>query len=134
MQTSVTFKNLDPSDHLKGYVREKLDRFDKYLDNPAEATVVLTVEKHRHIVEITITGDRLNLIGKEETADMYSAIDLTLDKIDKQIKKSKEKIRSRRAASRVPAKEMIAEKSAIPEEASGRQVKVKNIEYKPMDI
>ena len=41
MQTSVTFKNIDASDHLKSYVGDKLDRFDKYLDNPAEASVVL---------------------------------------------------------------------------------------------
>jgi putative sigma-54 modulation protein len=40
MQTSVTFKNLDPTDTLKSYVRDKLDRFDRYLDNPAEANVV----------------------------------------------------------------------------------------------
>ncbi|HAY39325.1 MAG TPA: ribosome-associated translation inhibitor RaiA, partial [Desulfobacteraceae bacterium] len=37
MQTSVTFKNIDPSENLKSYVGEKLDRFDKYLYNPAEA-------------------------------------------------------------------------------------------------
>ena len=40
MQTSVTFKNLDPTDTLKSYVRDKLDRFDRLLDNPAEANVV----------------------------------------------------------------------------------------------
>ena len=39
MQTSVTFKNLDPSDNLKSYVGDKLDRFDKFLDNPAAVTV-----------------------------------------------------------------------------------------------
>ena len=65
MQTSVTFKNLDSSENLKSYVRDKLDRFDKYLDNPAEATVKLSVEKFRHIAEINIFGDRLNLMGKE---------------------------------------------------------------------
>jgi putative sigma-54 modulation protein len=48
MQTSVTFKNIDPSDHLKAYVRDKLDRFDRFLDNPAEANVVLSVEKFGH--------------------------------------------------------------------------------------
>ena len=48
MQTSVTFKNIDPSDNLKDYVGDKLNRFDKYLDNPAEASVVLAVEKFRH--------------------------------------------------------------------------------------
>jgi len=80
MQTSVTFKNLDPSEHLKAYVGEKLNRFDKYLYNAAEANVVLSVEKFRHLAEINITGDRLNINGKEETGDMYSAIDLVLDK------------------------------------------------------
>ena len=66
MQTSVTFKNLDPSENLKSYVMEKLDRFDRLLDNPAEANVVLSVEKFRHIAEININGDKLNINGKEE--------------------------------------------------------------------
>jgi len=134
MQTSVTFKNLDPSDHLKSYAGEKLDRLDKFLDNPAEASVVLTVEKFRHIAEITILGDRLNLIGKEETNDMYSAIDMALDKLEKQIKKNKQKIRERRSGSKTSAKEMLAEAIAVPKEGPAGQVKIENIEYKPMDI
>ena len=96
MQTYVTFKNLDPSEHLKAYVSDKLDRFDKFLDNPAEANVVLAVEKFRHIAEINISGDRLNINGREETEDMYSAIDMVLDKLGQQIKKHKQKIRERR--------------------------------------
>ena len=59
MQTSVTFKNIDSSENLRNYVSDKLDRFDKYLYNPAEASVVLSVEKFRHIAEINIKGDRL---------------------------------------------------------------------------
>ena len=90
MQTSVTFKNIEASDSLKSYVSEKLDRFDKFLYNIAEASVVLSVEKFRHIAEINIVGDRLNIYGKEETEDMYSAIDMVLDKLEKQIKKSKQ--------------------------------------------
>ena len=100
MQTSVTFKNLDPSETLKSYVTDKLDRFDRLLDNPAEANVVLSVEKFRHIAEINIAGDRLNVNGKEETVDMYSAIDMVLDKLEKQIKKGKQKIRERRPGSK----------------------------------
>ena len=134
MQTSVTFKNLDPSDHLKSYAGEKLDRLDKFLDNPAEANVVLTVEKFRHIAEITILGDRLNLIGKEETNDMYSAIDMALDKLETQIKKNKQKIRERRSGSKASAKEILAEAAAAPKEDVAGGVKIKHIEYKPMDI
>lgn len=134
MQTSVTFKNLDPSDHLKSYVGDKLDRFDKFLDNPAEANVVLAVEKFRHIAEINISGDRLSIIGKEETVDMYSAIDMVLDKLEKQIKKNKEKIRERRSALKKRNRSMLDEVSNPPDEDMERQIKIRNIEYKPMDI
>jgi putative sigma-54 modulation protein len=134
MQTSVTFKNLDSSDTLKSYVEEKLDRFDRLLDNPAEANVVLSVEKFRHMAEINIIGDRLSIIGKEETIDMYSAIDMVLDKLEKQIKKSKEKIRERRSNDSVRNKGMLAEELNLPEEELELQVKVKHIEYKPMHV
>ncbi len=134
MQTSVTFKNLDSSDTLKSYVEEKLARFDRLLDNPAEANVVLSVEKFRHMAEINIIGDRLSIIGKEETIDMYSAIDMVLDKLEKQIKKSKEKIRERRSNDSVRNKGMLAEELNLPEEELELQVKVKHIEYKPMHV
>ena len=134
MQTSVTFKNLDPTDTLKSYVRDKLDRFDRLLDNPAEANVVLLVEKFRHIAEININGDRLTINGKEETNDMYSAIDMVLDKLEKQIKKNKQKIRERRPG--VSSKNIALMEADInlPDEEHVREVKVKNIEYKPMDV
>ena len=133
MQTSVTFKNLDPSDTLKSYVTDKLNRFDRLLDNPAEANVVLSVEKFRHIAEINIAGDRLTINGKEETVDMYSAIDNVMDKLEKQIKKNKQKIRERRTGSKAKNFTMDDEVAAVDDEIE-RQVRVKNIEYKPMDV
>ncbi|MEJ2656253.1 MAG: ribosome-associated translation inhibitor RaiA [Desulfobacterales bacterium] len=134
MQTSVTFKNIDPSENLKAYVGEKLDRFDKYLYNPAEANVVLSVEKFRHMAEINIIGDRLNIYGKEVTDDMYSAIDIALDKLEKQIKKNKQKIRKHRAGQKSNAKEHIGEVTPFGEDEAARHIIVKNIEYKPMDV
>ena len=130
MHTSVTFKNIDPSDNLKAYVQDKLDRYDRFLDSPAEANVVLSVEKFRHIAEININGRKLNIIGKEETNDMYSAIDMVLDKVGKQIKKNKEKIRDRRGGAKMGA---FPEELAQMEDDEKRVV-VKNIEYKPMDV
>ena len=134
MQTSVTFKNLNSSEHLKSYVGDKLNRFDKYLYNPAEANVVLSVEKFRHMAEINIIGDRLNINGKEETDDMYSAIDMVLDKLEKQIKKNKQKIRERRSGSKLRAKNIFDEEPTHPDDESTGHVMVKNIEYKPMDV
>jgi putative sigma-54 modulation protein len=136
MQTSVTFKNLDPSDHLKAYVTEKLNRFDRFLDNPAEASVVLSVEKFRHIAEINITGDRLKINGREETGDMYSAIDMVLDKLEKQIKKSKQKVRERRTDRRTgktpPEESNFEEAPASTEDIRG-EIIVTPIDFKPMD-
>lgn len=134
MQTSVTFKNLDSSENLKSYVADKLDRFDRLLNNPAEAKVVLSVEKFRHIAEINIIGDKLNINGKEETNDMYSAIDMVLDKLEKQIKRSKQKIRGRRKNSKARAKRTISYETSSFEDETEGQIKIKNIEYKPMDI
>jgi putative sigma-54 modulation protein len=134
MQTSVTFKNLDPSDHLKKYVGDKLDRFDKYLYNPAEASVVLSVEKFRHIAEINITGDRLKINGKEETEDMYSAIDMVLDKLEKQIKKTKQKKWDRRGATRGRTRRQTGEVTAEADEEDLPRLRVQDIEYKPMHV
>ncbi len=134
MQTSVTFKNIDPSDHLKTFVQDKLNRFDKYLDNPAEANVVLSVEKFRHIAEINIAGDRLNINGKEETEDMYSAIDMVLDKLESQIKKNKQKIRKRRTAAKGKNRNYLPEHVAYSDDDTPREVRVQTIEYKPMDV
>jgi putative sigma-54 modulation protein len=134
MQTSVTFKNIDSSENLRTYVSDKLDRFDKYLYNPAEASVVLSVEKFRHIAEINIKGDRLNINGKEETEDMYSSIDMVLDKLEKQIKKSKEKLSEKRPGSKYREREALSAEPFRGEEDFEKQVKIKHIEFKPMDV
>ncbi|MBW1759345.1 MAG: ribosome-associated translation inhibitor RaiA [Deltaproteobacteria bacterium] len=135
MQSSITFKNIDPSKHFKSYVQNKLDRFDKLLDNPAETKVVLSVEKLRHIAEINLTGDKLNINAKEANNDMHAAIDLVLDKIEKQIKKSKEKTKQRRSGfKKSKTNNLMAEGTAFQEEEFLKQVKVRNIEYKPMGV
>ncbi len=139
MQKSITFINLDPSETLKVYASEKLDRFDKYLDNPAKANVVLTVEKFRHIAEISISADGFMINAHEETSDMYSAIDMALDKLDKQIKKNKQKFKKRRSiAARSKTFPYEGTGAALPEELSEEQrpsiARIKSIEYKPMSV
>ena len=93
MQTMVTFKKMDSSDSLTAYAQKKLDKFDRMLDNPGEAHLVLSVQKIRHIAELTLTCDRLNIHAKEESENMYSSIDTLMDKVTGQIKKHKEKVK-----------------------------------------
>ncbi|MBU2489921.1 MAG: ribosome-associated translation inhibitor RaiA [Proteobacteria bacterium] len=135
MHTSVTFKNLEPSDSLRSYVADKLDRFDKYLDNPAVAAVVFSVEKFRHSAEITLTGDRLNINAEEENQDMYTAIDKVLDKLEKQLKKNKQKIRDKRTG-KARARSQQDEAMGSGGEGSDDEssLSIETIEYKPMDV
>lgn len=138
MQISVTFRNVEPADNLKAYVKTKLDRFDRFFNNPAEANVVLTVDKFRQIAEINLIGDRLHLIAKEETTDMYSAIDTACDKLDAQLKKSKQKINDKRAGGKHRA-EAVTQALEEMEEAEDEdepepKFSIETIEYKPMDV
>jgi putative sigma-54 modulation protein len=131
MNTSVRFKNLESSDALKSYVSEKLDRLDKYFNGPGEANVVLSIEKFRHSAEINIIGDRLSINGKEETGEMYSAIDMVLDKIEVQIKKNKQKSRDYRTKGKTVS---LSTEETVDEGAPSPRVRVHHIDYKPMDI
>jgi len=94
MQISITFKNIDSSDSLKSHIHEKFDRLDKMLDGPAEAHVVLSVEKLRNIIDINLVCDKIKIHAKDEAENnMYSAIDALSDKVKLQIRKYKDKQR-----------------------------------------
>ncbi|MDL2270040.1 ribosome-associated translation inhibitor RaiA [Desulfosarcina sp. OttesenSCG-928-A07] len=132
INTAVRFKNLESSDALRDYVHDKMGRLEKYFSGPVEASVVLSIEKFRHIAEISITGDRLAIHGKEETEEMYAAIDMIVDKLDAQIKKSKQKNRFQRERGKFDALPDEGSPEAASEESS--RVQAHAIEYKPMDV
>jgi len=93
MQISVTFRQMEPSEALKNYVTDRLNKFKRYLEGPVEAHVVLGLEKFRHLADVTIDSNGRIIKGKEENTDMYAAIDLVMDKIDMQLKKFRDKLR-----------------------------------------
>jgi putative sigma-54 modulation protein len=92
MHVAVTFKNIDPSDALKASVNKKLAKLDKLIYKPAEARAVFSIEKTRHIVEVKLTGAKLNMRAKESSDNMYSSIDLVVDKLRAQLSKNNGKI------------------------------------------
>jgi ribosomal subunit interface protein len=84
---------MEPSDALKSYAEDKLARVAKYIDEPIAAQVYLTVEKIRHSAEVTITAKGITIKASEETSDMYAAVDLVTDKIERQLKRYKERLK-----------------------------------------
>jgi putative sigma-54 modulation protein len=99
MKISVTFRNTEGDDWHKEYVDEKLKRLKKYIDNPVDAHVVLSVEKFRNVAEVNLTANGLSVNAKEEAKEMHLAIDEAIDKIERQLKKHKERIREHKANS-----------------------------------
>ncbi|MFQ5902878.1 MAG: ribosome hibernation-promoting factor, HPF/YfiA family [Candidatus Binatia bacterium] len=97
VRISVTFRHTQPTDALKRYAEEKAHKIGKYFYHPLDAHMVLSVDsKDRQLAEVTLQTRRLTIHGREETTDLYSAIDLVMDKIERQIRKYKTKTRLRR--------------------------------------
>jgi putative sigma-54 modulation protein len=136
MQVSVTFRNTGSESWFKDYVTERLNRIQKYIDKPVEAHVVLSVEKFRNVAEINIMAKGINLVGKEEAKDMQLAIDNVIDKIERQIKKHKEKSREHKSnASRAEEPGGLrAGSAAFEEEPKLRVVETRKIVLKPMSL
>ena len=93
MKISVTFRNAEGEDWQREYVEERLKKLKKYIDNPVDARVILSVEKFRNTAEINLMANGLNINGREEEKDMHLAIDNAIEKIERQLKKRREKVR-----------------------------------------
>ena len=134
MNISVTFRNSEAEEWLKEYVQRKLSKLDRYIDKPADAQVTLSVEKFRNVVEVKLLSKGVQINGKEEAKEMILAVDMVVDKIERQIKKHKEKVRSRKDATiRAASKHYDEEPAAdAQDEEPRRSVEIKKMVLKTM--
>lgn len=106
MQFSVTFRHMNSTDALKAYAKERMERVRKYLPDPISCHVVLSTERHLHRVDVTFTchnGDSIS--ANEITESMYSALDLVIAKVERQVRTRKgkrEEHRGRNASHAAP--------------------------------
>ena len=91
MQVTVSGHQVAVTEPLKNYATEKVGRIQKHFDHLTNTTVILHVEKNRHLAEATIHAKGATLHANAEGADMYAAIDSLADKLDRQVLKHKEK-------------------------------------------
>ncbi len=96
MQIAVTFRHLEANEGIKGYVKEKVEKLQKYIENPQEVHVVLSMEKFRQIAELTIVSDGMTLNSQGRDSDLYAAIDQMVDKMERQIRERRDKGRRKR--------------------------------------
>jgi len=138
MQVAVTFRHMDSSEPVRSYVAEKMMRVKKYIDEPVDAQVVLSVEKKiRHKVEVTLAAKGITIKAAEQTEDMYAAIDGVLDKLERQLKRYKEKIKMHKphaGRERQVAKTVYTAQSIDEGHAEPTIIKTDTFHVKPMSV
>lgn len=138
MQIAVTFRHMDTSEALRAYVEEKLARVKKYIEEPIDAQVALSVEKKiRHKAEVAIVAKGITIKGSEETNDMYAAIDAMVDKIERQLKRYKEKIKNHKPLTgreRQVEKTVLAAQSVDEGQTEPVIIRTHSFPVKPMSV
>jgi putative sigma-54 modulation protein len=136
MKISLTFRNTEGESWQKEYVDERLNKLKKYIERPVDTHVILSVEKFRNVAEVNMIADGLNINAKEEAKDMHLAIDNAIEKIERQLKKHKEKMRGHktnltRAEGITGMSEMSEETEEGPET---KLVETRKVVLKPMSL
>lgn len=142
MNIEITGRHIEVTPALREHVSEKLSKLDKLIDEPVDIHVVLFIEKHRHVAEIQIKARQGVFSGQEETGDLYISIAEVADKLEKQLRRSKDKrtARRRRDAVRTADAAVTMNEEALDEDAApapegniaGRIVRSENYRLKPM--
>lgn len=132
MKISVTFRNGEGENWQKTYVEERMQKLKKYLDAPAEAHIIVSVEKFRNTTEINLSSNGWNINAKEEAKDMRIALDRCVDKIEKQLKKQREKIREHKPKSIRRGQEKSSATDEVEETTANKITETRKVILKPM--
>lgn len=93
MQPNITGHHVDITPALRTFISDKMQRISRHFDHVISLNIVLTVEKHRNEAEATLHTAGKSLFATASNDDMYAAIDDLVDKLDKQVKRHKERVR-----------------------------------------
>jgi len=91
MNISITGRHMDVSDSIKEYATKKIQKLEKYFHQLIDANLIMFIIKQDHFVELLVNGDGVQFFASEKAGDMYSSIDLMMDKMENQIVRYKEK-------------------------------------------
>ena len=134
MELNIRGSKVAITEAMKSQIEEKLSRIDKYFENPESITahVNIKVDKLSQIIEVTIPTKKFTLRAEESHEDLYSAIDLVVDKLERQIRKNKTRLNDK--YKNLDVLEFNLNFDVNEDEVDDKKiVKRKNIEMKPMD-
>ena len=136
MEIFVRGDKIEVTKAIQDYAKEKLGRIDKYIGDAEKtrATVVVSVKGHNQKVEVTIPLKNIILRAEETKDDLYAAIDVVSDKLERQIRKNKTKLQSKKMKEKF-SKELMYDEIDVLEDEKDENLKIvkrKNVEVKPM--
>lgn len=134
MEIVIRGENIEITKAIQEYVNEKLSRITKYIgiDENPRAVVVVNVKGHRQKVEVTIPLKNVILRAEETREDLYAAIDVVVDKLERQIRKNKTKLQSKKLKEKMSKSLMLDAIEPEEDDNEGKIVKRKKVEVKPM--
>ena len=94
MQVNITFRGMDSTEALKNHLKQRIEHVEKFFDRAVEAHVVLSLERYLHHADLSLQAGHFLLRGKAKSEDMYKSIDEAMEKIERQLKRYKDKIRT----------------------------------------
>ena len=133
MEYKIRGKKVKITDDIKNYVESKLGKLDKYFENPETfiATVMVRTDGIDQVVEVTIPAKRMILRAEEKHTDVFAAIDLVLDKLERQIRKNKTRMSKKANKDKVIGLTIDFEIEK-EEKDTTKIVRRKDVELKPM--
>lgn len=142
MQIIFTGKHMEVSPALKQYAEQKLNKLDRFFDHVQEVHVKESTLRNQHIVEVTLLANGTVIRAEERTPDMYTSIDLIVDKLERQLLRYKSRFltRTRESLGGMKPQEVAptpvsaqATAEEEPEEEGSTIVRTKRFAVKPMD-
>ncbi|CCX36005.1 sSU ribosomal protein S30P / sigma 54 modulation protein [Clostridium sp. CAG:1000] len=130
MKYNIRGNKIDVTEAISDYIKNKVSKLEKYLDDndEVEAKAIVSAKGHNQKVEITIWSGKYNIRAEVVNPDLYSAIDLVIDKLERQFKKYRGKLNIKRAK-----EEYISEIDELLEEEEQKIVRRKVVYLKPID-
>lgn len=137
MKVDYTGRQVEITPALKKLTESRLRKLAKLLGDEVSAHAILTVERHRHSAEINVRCRSLMWLGVAETTDMYNSIIAAMDKIERQVKKQKERFRAqkKRAQSITHLPFSVIDRESVQTPSDGpRVIKTSQFAIKPMSV
>lgn len=133
MKFKITGKNIEVTEALKERIMKKLGKLDKFFSPQTEAHVTMSIQRNRHILEVTIPTDGITLRAEVANDDMYTCIDKAEDILERQIRKNKTRLEKKlHTGTFMP--EYFSAENTVEEEKEFRIVRTKKFAIKPMPV